>query len=64
MYYETPAHDNGVQGGISAWCALPMWLALLPLLGLGLWWPDAIWSYFGTIAHALGYGPLVGGSPP
>lgn len=61
MYYETPRHDDGVQGGISAWCALPMWLALLPLLGLGLWWPQVIWGYFDTIAHTLGNGALIGG---
>ncbi len=64
MYYETPEHDNRVQAGISAWCALPMWFALLPLLGLGLWWPEAIWRYFGTIAHVLGNGALVGASAP
>jgi hydrogenase-4 component F len=64
MYYETPVHDNDTHGRISAWCALPMWLALLPLLGLGLWWPDAVWRYFGMIAHALGNGPLVGAGTP
>ena len=40
-----------------------MWLALLPLLGLGLWWPDAVWGYFSSIAHALGNGALIGGNP-
>ena len=33
----------------------------MPLLGLGLWWPQAVWSYFGAIAHALGGGALVAG---
>jgi hydrogenase-4 component F len=61
MYYEAPPQGNSVRGGISAWCALPMWLALLPLLGLGLWWPQVIWDYFGTITHALGSGVLIGG---
>jgi len=64
MYYEAPERDDGVQGAISAWCALPMWLALLPLLGLGLWWPQVVWGYFGTIAHALGSGALIGGGTP
>jgi len=64
MYYEAPEHDNGVQGSVSAWCTLPMWLALLPLLALGLWWPEAVWGYFGTIAHALGDGALIAGNTP
>jgi hydrogenase-4 component F len=41
-----------------------MWLALLPLLGLGLWWPQAVWDYFGAIAQALGHGTLVTGAAP
>ena len=38
---------------VSAWCAVPMWLALLPLLVLGLWWPRGVWAYLTAIAHAL-----------
>jgi hydrogenase-4 component F len=62
MYVETPSADDAVRADVSKWCAVPMWLALLPLLGLGLWWPQAIWDYFGTIAHALGDGALIVGS--
>ena len=62
MYVEEPAHDDAVASGVSTWCAVPMWLALLPLLGLGLWWPQAVWGYFGAIAHALGDGALVAGA--
>ncbi len=38
------------------WCVLPMWLAILPLLALGLWWPGAISHYFTVIASQLGGG--------
>jgi hydrogenase-4 component F len=61
MYVETPERDVGVRSSVSMWCVVPMWLALLPLLGLGLWWPQAMWNYFGTIAHALGDGTLIAG---
>jgi len=30
-----------------------MWMALLPLLLLGLWWPDAVSRYFAVIATQL-----------
>jgi hydrogenase-4 component F len=38
---------------ISVWCLLPMWLALIPLLALGLWWPAALTRYFAVIADQL-----------
>jgi hydrogenase-4 component F len=41
-----------------------MWLAIVPLLGFGLWWPQVIWDYFGQVAHALGDGALVAGGSP
>ena len=37
----------------SVWCVLPMWLALVPLLVLGLWWPSAISRYFAAVAAQL-----------
>ena len=36
-----------------AWCAVPMWLAIAPLLVLGLWWPAGVWNYLTSIAHSL-----------
>jgi len=43
---------------LSAWCVVPMWFAVLPLVVLGLWWPDGLWKYFGEIAQGLaGAGP-------
>ena len=38
---------------LSIWCVLPMWMALVPLLLLGLWWPHAISHYFAVIAAQL-----------
>jgi hydrogenase-4 component F len=38
---------------LSGWCATPMWLALIPLLVLGLWWPAGVWDYLTSAAHLL-----------
>jgi hydrogenase-4 component F len=35
------------------WCIVPMWLALIPLLVLGLWWPAAFSHYFAVVATQL-----------
>jgi hydrogenase-4 component F len=35
------------------WCIVPMWLALAPLLLLGLWWPQAFSDYFRAAAATL-----------
>jgi hydrogenase-4 component F len=61
MYWEPPAEPHRIQAGVSAWCLVPMWLALVPLLALGLWWPHEIWTYFGIVAQSLGGGAL---APP
>ncbi len=58
MYFEPVDQERPVRTGVSAWCVLPMWLALLPLLVLGLWWPREIWNYFSVIAQSLGGGAL------
>ena len=40
MYYTpAPADHTPPTRRVTAWCAVPMWLALVPLLVLGLWWP-------------------------
>jgi hydrogenase-4 component F len=54
MYFEPTGAEHTPPGTISQWCMVPMWCALAPLLVLGLWWPDALWHYFATVAHALG----------
>ena len=53
MYYG-PANAKPAEPRVlSAWCVVPMWCALIPVLVLGFWWPDALWNYFGAIAHGL-----------
>jgi hydrogenase-4 component F len=64
MYYEQPERADEARRQISAWCIVPMWLAIIPLLELGLWWPQEVWTYFGQIAHALGGGALGAGVTP
>ncbi len=56
MYYQpTPALESD-GGRLSAWCAVPMRLSLMPLLVLGLWWPASVWDYLTTIAQSLSPG--------
>ena len=53
---STEAAAPGQRAATSLWCLLPMWLALVPLLALGLWWPSAFTHYFSVIASQLGMG--------
>ncbi len=53
MYFENGEAADQTPAYVSAWCLLPMWLALAPLLIMGLWWPPALWDHFQTIAQAL-----------
>jgi hydrogenase-4 component F len=57
MYYGEAAPEAAPsRGKVSAWCSLPMWLSLVPLLVLGLWWPAGIWTYLTSIAQTLSPG--------
>ncbi len=56
MYYRPEAAEMAPEGAASAWCAVPMGLALVPLLVLGLWWPSGIWDYLASIAQSLSLG--------
>jgi len=56
MYYQCEATDAPVAARSSAWCTVPMWLALAPLLVLGLWWPGGIWNYLTAAAQTLSPG--------
>jgi hydrogenase-4 component F len=56
MYYTVEPGAAEPSGAVSAWCTLPMWLALAPLLVLGLWWPTGIWNYLTSIAQSLSPG--------
>ena len=53
MYFEDGETVIGKIAPVSPWCLLPMWLALVPLLAMGLWWPQILWDHFQSIAHAL-----------
>ena len=62
MYFgEHPVRASAASGwqprtADRLWCVLPMWLALIPLLVMGLWWPSAFSHYFAVIAARLGGG--------
>ena len=56
MYYGVVRKDDPSPAPLSRWCVSPMWLALVPLLVLGLWWPAAIWDYLTPVVHALSPG--------
>jgi hydrogenase-4 component F len=54
MYYAPEAGNAVVSSRpISVWCAAPMWLALIPLLVLGVWWPAGVWDYLTSVAPIL-----------
>jgi hydrogenase-4 component F len=54
MYYSpAAAGEMAPASRVSAWCAVPMGLALAPLLVLGLWWPGGLWNYLTSIAPSL-----------
>jgi hydrogenase-4 component F len=56
MYYQPTQSEESRGGRLSAWCATPMWLSLIPLLVLGLWWPTHVWDYLTSIAQSLNLG--------
>jgi hydrogenase-4 component F len=63
MYFDMPpgiesAGRRGPPSPVSRWCVLPMWLALVPLLAFGVWWPQGMWHHFTQIAQSL-----TGGTP-
>jgi hydrogenase-4 component F len=57
MYFGRSAEDKPtVSIRLSAWCFAPMWFALVPLLVLGLWWPERLWHFFGIVGTSLSGG--------
>jgi len=50
---EVRMAEHAGEAQLSAWCVLPMWLALIPLLVLGVWWPHAFSTYFAAISREL-----------
>lgn len=55
MYFEGDAPDRA-RVAVSRWCLWPLWLAVLPVLVFGLWWPAAFWQFFVSAAHSLSMG--------
>ena len=53
MYFENGEAEEQTPSRVSPWCLAPMWLALAPLLIMGVWWPPVLWDHFQTIAQAL-----------
>jgi hydrogenase-4 component F len=53
MYFESGGAAGAAPLAISRWCVAPMWLALAPLVVFGVWWPDALWDHFITVARTL-----------
>ncbi len=63
MYFEESAAEGETIAPVSLWCLLPMWLALVPLLVMGLWWPQGLWDHFQQIAQTLDATRLTGSAP-
>jgi hydrogenase-4 component F len=55
MYFDEAAEPGSKLTGL-AWRAVPMWLAFAPILVLGLWWPQHLWSLFTHISTAMSGG--------
>jgi len=58
MYFGGSADGGALASGtehvaLSRWCIAPMWLALVPVLVFGVWWPTDMWNHFMAVAHAL-----------
>src|SRR6202167_768421 len=58
MYFQAGPEPQVRRMPGAVWRAIPMWLAFVPLLVLGLWWPRALWNAFMQI-----YFGLTGGTP-
>jgi hydrogenase-4 component F len=53
MYFDEAAEPDIPRLSGSVWRTLPMWLAFIPLLIFGLWWPHSLWDIFSRISHDL-----------
>jgi hydrogenase-4 component F len=53
MYFDdAPQQQVRPLSGL-VWRTLPMWLAFVPLLVLGLWWPRGLWEIFTRISSQV-----------
>jgi hydrogenase-4 component F len=53
MYFNADTTSDERPPPVSRWCVTPMWLALVPLLVFGVWWPSALWDHFMVAAQML-----------
>jgi hydrogenase-4 component F len=53
MYFDDAPEQQVPRLTGVVWRTLPMWLAFVPLLVFGLWWPHSFWNIFAQIAHDL-----------
>jgi hydrogenase-4 component F len=56
MYFDEAPEQEIPRLPWTVWRTLPMWLAFLPLLLLGLWWPQALWDIFHRVFLDMGGG--------
>ncbi len=50
MYFDEASELQVRRLPWVVWRTFPMWLAFLPLLVLGLWWPHGLWNVFTKIS--------------
>jgi len=53
MYFDEAPEGDIARLPWTAWRTLPMWMAFLPLLVLGLWWPHGLWIIFHQVFHSV-----------
>jgi len=53
MYFNAGEPSAAPVKAVSGWCVAPMWLALVPLVVFGVWWPQSLWNHFMTASHVL-----------
>ncbi len=56
MYFNAGEASASPVKPVSRWCVAPMWLALVPLVVFGVWWPQSLWEHFMTAAQSLSVG--------
>lgn len=54
MYFAESSGEPIKPLNGTVWRGLPMWLAFVPLLIFGLWWPHSFWEAFTRMAGELG----------
>jgi hydrogenase-4 component F len=53
MYFDEAPEQRMPPAAAHVWQTLPMWLAFIPLLVFGLWWPKGFWEIFSKISQDL-----------